>query len=214
MVPVRIIMFLRLLFPHGINAASCVEPAQEAAVAGLLFFYCLGRKLLCSLTLNKCPWLTHLRSLTHLKSEVWRGFTWLGNLPPQLYSLCDVQASNVLLKGLSAEALKQTCPKLLTPGGRSTMEDSSRKHKTMILFVVLLHVFLTKRHWEKGLELTSLNLVLVEMERFYGWVFSVVENLVWWLITGTIKSKYGSGVVTDSTWLFSWCLCMVSFMYF
>jgi hypothetical protein len=79
-----------------------------------------------------CP----LWSLTHPKSELWKGSTCLGKLPPQLYSLCSV-----LLKGLSAEALKQTGPKLLTPGGRSTVEYLSRKNKTRIFFV-LLHAFL------------------------------------------------------------------------
>lgn len=68
MVPVRIITFLGLLFAHGTNAEGLCEASPGGISCWPVNFYCLGRKLLYSLALNKCHWLIHY-GLWHIPSQ-------------------------------------------------------------------------------------------------------------------------------------------------
>lgn len=75
MVPVRIITFLGLLFAHGTNAEGLCEASPGGISCWPVNFYCLGRKLLYSLALNKCHWLIHY-GLWHIPSLARFYLTW------------------------------------------------------------------------------------------------------------------------------------------
>lgn len=166
MVPVRIITFLGLLFAQMLK--TCVKPAQEASVVGLLTFTVLEGN--CSIA-----WLwINVTDLSIMVSD-----TFQVRALARFYLTWEAPSSTVFsLWCASLQCPPQGAQCWGTEANMSQaadtwwqMGDSSRKNKTMVFFVVLLQAFL-KLHWENGLELTSLYLVLVEMERLYGWVFS------------------------------------------
>lgn len=156
---------------YCLHMAQMLKNLCEASPGGIscwpVHFYCLGTKLLYSLILNKCHWLIH-HGLWQIPSQS------SGEVLPDLGSSLLYCILSVMCK-LAVSSSRGSVPRhwskhvpsywYLVTDGRFVKEK-----KTMIHFVVLLHAFL-KLHWENGLELTSLNLVLFEMERFYRWVF-------------------------------------------
>lgn len=144
---------------------SCVKPVGINHWP--VNFYPLGRLLMYRLTLNKCRWSYPVWSLIYPKSELWRGcLPYLGS--PLLNSIplwmCKPPPSSTNCLVLRPWA--NICPRLLTfSHGRHTTEDLEGKKKKKTVTFCCSSCFL-KPHWDRSLELTSLNLVLVEIERF------------------------------------------------